>query len=109
MKEFAIRLKQLRKTQGYTQQQLADLLGISKSAVSMYESGVREPELALIQRMTGIFSVNVDTLIGTSSEAQEEITASPFHNMKKLIARNGNKLTEEERDKLIKLLSECEL
>ena len=97
MNEFSIRLKKLRMNQGYTQQQLANLLGISKSAISMYESGGREPE------------VDIGTLIGTSKDTQEEITTSPFVNMKKLIARNGSKLTDDERNKLIELLSDCDL
>ncbi|HAU86427.1 MAG TPA: XRE family transcriptional regulator [Lachnospiraceae bacterium] len=109
MNEFSIRLKKLRMNQGYTQQQLANLLGISKSAISMYESGGREPELSIIQRMADIFEVNIDTLVGTSKDTQEEITTSPFLNIKKLIARNGSKLSDDERNKLIELLSDCEL
>ena len=34
------------------------------------------------------------------------INTSPYHNMQKLIARNGKQLTEEERTKLIQLLSD---
>lgn len=109
MNEFSIRLKKLRMNQGYTQQQLANLLGISKSAISMYESGGREPELSTIQKIADIFEVDIGTLIGTSKDTQEEITTSPFVNMKKLIARNGSKLTDDERNKLIELLSDCDL
>ncbi|SET33315.1 helix-turn-helix domain-containing protein [[Clostridium] polysaccharolyticum] len=106
MNEFAIQLKKLRTAQGYTQQQLASLLHISKSAISMYESGVREPELSVIQQIADIFSVDMDTLIGTHLEETGTPVTSPFLNMKKLIARNGNQLTSEERENLIKLLSE---
>lgn len=109
MNEFAIRLKQLRTAQGYTQQQLASLLGISKSAISMYESAVREPELDLIQKMADLFTVDINTLVGTTSESSPELSDSPFLNMKKLIARNGTRLSQEERSKLIELLSDCNL
>lgn len=106
MNHFSIQLKKLRKEQGFTQQQLAAMLGISKSAISMYENGDREPELALIQKMAGIFAVGTDTLIGTATPPAENINTSPYHNMQKLIARNGKQLTEEERTKLIQLLSD---
>lgn len=109
MKEFAERLKKIRREQGYTQQQLADLLGISKSAISMYENGVREPELSFIQKMAGIFGVDTDALIGLATPPAEDAPISPFRNMEKLIARNGKQLTEEERNKLIKLLSDTGL
>ena len=105
MNEFAIRLKNIRKEQGYTQQQLATLLGISKSAISMYENGERKPDLSLIQKMAGIFAIDTDSLIGvTASPPSSPI--SPYQNMQKLIARNGKQLTEEERNKLIQLLSD---
>lgn len=108
MLEFGERLKQLRVGQGYTQQKLADALGVSKSAISMYENGVREPELALIQKMTQLFGVELECLIGNSS-AQSENTESPFMNMKRLLARNGNNLSDEERKTLIELLTNIDL
>lgn len=109
MSDFSIQLRQLRKAQGYTQQQLADLLGISKSAVSMYESAVREPDLALLHKMAVLLAVDINTLLGSESVSREDLSASPFQNMKKLIARNGNRLTDEERNKLIDLLTNCNL
>lgn len=112
MTEFGKRLRELRIGQGYTQQGLAEVLGVSKSAISMYENGVREPELELIQRMADLFSVNLECLIGNRNEEEKEeheALESPFVNMKRLIARNGNRLTEEERNKLIELLSDFDL
>ena len=43
MAEFSQIFKQLRLEKGLTQQELADKLGITKSAVSMYERGDRRP------------------------------------------------------------------
>jgi len=39
------RLKQLREERGLTQKQLAEMLNISRSALSLYESGQRQPDL----------------------------------------------------------------
>lgn len=105
MSEFAERLKKLRKEQGYTQQQLANLLGYSKSAISMYENGEREPELSVIQKIANILDVDTGELVGNVIHA-ESPSLSPFQNIEKLIARNGNMLTEEERDRLIELLND---
>ena len=51
-----------------TQAKLAEALGISKSAVSMYERGNREPELDLLEKIADTFSVSVNTLLGRQSE-----------------------------------------
>ena len=44
--------------------ELADRLGISKSSVSMYERGNREPELDLLEKMADLFGVGVSALLG---------------------------------------------
>ena len=45
MSEFSKVLKNLRQEEKYTQRELGKLLGLSGSAISMYERGEREPEL----------------------------------------------------------------
>lgn len=64
MSAFSEKLSALRREAGLTQAGLAARLGISKSAVSMYECGNREPELELLQRMADCFGVSVSALLG---------------------------------------------
>ena len=64
MSGFSERLAALRRQRKLTQAELARALGISKSAVSMYERGNREPELELLQAMADFFSVSVSSLLG---------------------------------------------
>ena len=64
MSGFSERLAALRRERGMTQAELAAELGISKSAVSMYERGNREPELDLLQEMADLFGVSVSSLLG---------------------------------------------
>lgn len=48
-----------------TQEELSTALGISKSAVSMYERGAREPQsLADLVAIADFFSVSLDSLVG---------------------------------------------
>ena len=61
---YATSLQRLRRASGLTQAELAEALGISKSAVSMYERGNREPELELLQTMADYFHVSVSALLG---------------------------------------------
>ncbi|MFA9380035.1 MAG: helix-turn-helix domain-containing protein [Acetanaerobacterium sp.] len=67
---FAKKLRTLRKESGYTQGQLGKLLGISTSAVGMYEQGRREPDGAMLLRICSVFSVNADYLLGESASRE---------------------------------------
>ena len=44
MKIYSERIKRLRKERGLSQDQLAKILGVSRSTVGMYETGKREPD-----------------------------------------------------------------
>ena len=57
-------LKKLRKSNGLTQHQLANELGISQQAYARYESGDREPNIATLIELANYFDVSVDYLIG---------------------------------------------
>lgn len=65
-------LKELRKKAGYTQTELGKLVGVSKSTMSMYESGIHEPDLETLKRFANILGVSVDVLIGTEQNRTEE-------------------------------------
>ena len=64
MSGFSERLSYLRKSAGLTQAELAGKLGISKSSVSMYECGNREPEFDLLEKMANCFHVDMNVLLG---------------------------------------------
>lgn len=57
-------LRRLRTARGLTQPALAAKLGISRSAVAMYENGSREPELSLLCAMADLYGVTLDALCG---------------------------------------------
>ncbi len=57
------RIAALRRQAGMSQSQLARQLGISPSAVGMYEQGRREPAAEMLVRLAGEFGVTVDFLL----------------------------------------------
>ncbi len=75
MTNFALRLKNLRTKNGYTQATLAKMLGISTSAVGMYEQGRREPDSALLKKICEVFSVSTDYLLAHNEGPREVETA----------------------------------
>ena len=57
-------IKFYRKEKGFTQEQLAEAMGVSVGAVSKWESGASVPELSLIMELADFFEISVDALLG---------------------------------------------
>ena len=71
---FGNRLKTLRIKKKLTQQQLADLLGLTKSVISAYENRLRYPAYDVLIKIARIFKVSTDFLLGV--EIKREIDTS---------------------------------
>lgn len=63
---FRQRLIALRNEKGWDQVQLADRLNTSKSTISMYESGKRKPGYEMLCKMSEVFRVSSDYIMGIS-------------------------------------------
>lgn len=64
MVEFGNRLRKLRLQRGLKQAQLAEQLGLTKSVVSAYETGLRMPSYEVLVKLARIFNVSTDFLLG---------------------------------------------
>ena len=60
---LAEKIMMLRKKSGWSQEDLADQLGISRQSVSKWESGASIPDLDKIVKMSGLFGVSTDYLL----------------------------------------------
>lgn len=56
-------LRYLRQRGEYTQAFIADLLGVSRFAISKYEHGDRYPTMENVRRLAHLFDVSVDNLL----------------------------------------------
>ena len=57
------RIAALRRSRGMSQSQLAQELGVSPSAIGMYEQGRREPSTSMVVALSEIFQVSTDYLL----------------------------------------------
>lgn len=64
--EFPKILEQLRVSRGHTQSSLARVIGVSRSAVSMWERGNRDPDPKMLEILADYFNVDMDYLRGRS-------------------------------------------
>lgn len=63
---------QLRRKRKLTQEQLADFIGVTKAAVSKWETGQSIPDILLLPRLASLFDVTVDELIGYRPQLSRE-------------------------------------
>lgn len=61
---FPERLKELRQSEGLTQTEIANQIGISQAAYQRYETGKREPKIKTLEVFADYFQVSVDFLLG---------------------------------------------
>lgn len=57
-------LQTLRKAKGYTQQDVADYLGVSNKTVSKWETGQVLPDILTIKALAELYDISVDELLG---------------------------------------------
>lgn len=65
---FGKRIVELRKRQGLTQAELARAMGISRSALSLYEIEKREPDIETLSKLASLFNVPVGYILGNEHE-----------------------------------------
>ena len=60
---FCKRLRAVRMERNFTQQRLADAVGLALRSYQCYEQGTREPSLAMLTRLADTLNVSADYLL----------------------------------------------
>ena len=110
---FSQKLRRLRKERGYTQQDLADKLGMSASTIGMYEQGRRQPDQNTLYRLGKLLNVSIDYLL-SEDEDQEDV---PDEDLEEIISEiktrllandtlmfNGKPLNRKELEKIAEVI-----
>ena len=58
------RFKRYRERKGLTQGQAAELIGINSYQIGNYETNRSEPNISILKKMSEIYEVSIDTLVG---------------------------------------------
>lgn len=91
-KEFRIRVKDLRKHQGMTQEKLAERMQVSRQSIIAIESGACKPSLPLALDLANLFDTSIEYLLGLNNIMSTKgdfmpsiIPWSPLHDMRDAI------------------------
>lgn len=68
---YGERIALLRDHKQLTQQELANIVGITRAALSHYENNRRKPDYQVIRNIADYFQVSVDYLIGRTNQLDE--------------------------------------
>ena len=92
--KFGERIKDLRESQKYTQQQVADALGVTQRTLAYYESGERSPNKEMLVKIASFYHVTPDDLL-TQEDSFELEAEERFGNRAKA---DANRLLREARN-----------
>lgn len=111
--KYGNRIAELREQKGWTQEQLATSIGITRAALSHYEKNRREPDYETLTQLANLFQVSVDYLIGRTDrpvlpvdrdvqQFVDDLELSDAEILKKFnLMIDGRKLTDEEAKRFI--------
>lgn len=97
MKSTGERIKALLNEKKMTQRQLAELSGVTESAISHYIKGDRIPSGVVSANIAYALSTTINYILGKDDLLD-------FFSVKRILEQNKNKMTNEEKAELIELL-----
>ena len=75
------KIKTLRKSLGYSQEELAKIINVHQTAVSQWEQGRTTPDIETIKKLASLFNVSVDYLLDRSNAPANPIDPFTFANI----------------------------
>lgn len=98
-------LKSLRESRKITQSQLGEYLGAKKSAISLWESGKRQPDQETLVRIATYFDVTVDYLLGREEQSSVPQEKAPADDpLTEQIIAKARLMNEEELRQLLRIM-----
>lgn len=96
LSNFGLTLKELRHSRGFTQEQLANLLNVTPSSITMYEAGARNPSIKILLKLSNIFDISIDELINVFPKQYTNINEAFLG----ISAEEFNSLTNEQKQSI---------
>ncbi len=72
--DLSIRLKELRVNKHLRQEQVAEIIGVTKSTISAYENDLRQPSFEMLLKLANLYRVSTDYLLGRTDTLSVDLT-----------------------------------
>lgn len=101
-------MKLLRTEMGVSQQQVADVIGVSQQSINKYENHKIEPDIATLIRLADYFHTSVDYLIGhtTVHHIIEPVQRYDLNSQEADMLESYRRLTDKQKE-MLQLLAEA--
>lgn len=100
------RIKELRKSKGVSQTELANALKVSQQTISSYENGTRDPDPETLTAISKYFNVSVGYLLGETNIPHRYEDADKFlSKLKKELNNRGFDFDDKSAEELAEILS----
>ena len=90
---LGMRLKAAREYRGLSQDEVARHIGVSRSAISLMESGTRRVSAAELSQLAGLYKATMESLTGDGPGDDETVS---------MVARAAADLSEKDRDEVLR-------
>jgi transcriptional regulator with XRE-family HTH domain len=97
------RIKELRKKRNITQQDLAEMLGVSYQAISRWENNITSPDITALPVLANIFNVTVDYLLDVNINENTQIIENIYKQSWELCVNQKHKEAQELLEEKTKL------
>lgn len=97
LKEIGVRIKKAREAKGLTQEQLAEIVNLSPTHISVIERGVKSPKLETFINIANALAVTADSLLLDVLNHSLQITTDE-------LSEQIKKLSPKEQQKILKII-----
>ncbi len=105
--QIGSRIAEKRKGKGITQEELANYLGVSKPAVSKWESGQSYPDILLLPELAAYFNISIDELVGYEPQMTKEEINRLYRRLAEAFTKEPVEMVMEECDTYLKKYYSC--
>lgn len=97
---FGQKIKKLRIDKGYSQERLAQLVGATHTAVSLWENGKAFPRMGMVMKLSKVLGVEPSELVGTLDNELTRDESALLEAYRQLNAKGRARLLEDARTML---------
>jgi len=102
-------IMQGRKAKGITQEELAQFMGVSKAAVSKWETGQSYPDITYLPQLAAYFNISVDELLGYEPQMTKEEIRRLYYRLSEKFAQEPFEAVIGQCQTIIKKYISCPL